>query len=178
MKNRFKCSMLLLVAMVFVLQGCSKDDGGGGNTTGKEFLTFKMNGKTVDYSALVNANDKPLEKEVHFVVIGGHETDDFLSPGFGIDLLVKDGGATTKTYTTAEDDLRGQYYIQNVKDGKIVSTYNYNGDGTDGSNFVLKITRLDANGVAGTFSGTLIGEDGDVLNITDGSFSANYNGVN
>jgi len=52
------------------------------------------------------------------------------------------------------------------------------GNGSDGSNFTLKITSLDSWGVKGTFSGKLrlIGGNNTFINVTEGEFSAPYNG--
>jgi len=38
--------------------------------------------------------------------------------------------------------LHGKYYIQNMKDGKIVGTIGYNDGTSEGTNFTLTITSL------------------------------------
>ncbi|SEM73606.1 hypothetical protein SAMN05216436_10738 [bacterium A37T11] len=150
--------------------GCSKDDDVE-PAKDEEYLTCKIDGEYREFNGNVNANDKP-DGPVHFVVISGHETDDSNSPGFGIDLLVEDGEATTKKYTTANANLHGSYYEQTNN-----GTISYDAVGTDGTSFKLNITRLDDWGVSGTFSGVLkLGGSNTYITVTDGKFSAAYNG--
>ena len=166
---------MFLLAMIG-LSACSKN---GGNATGdkEKYLTCKINGKLHEFNYSVNANDKPTTDTVHFVVVGGWEKEDMIT-GFGIDMHLKEGAKET-TYTVNDaSDLRlsGKYYIQNMKDGKIVSTTVYNGGGVDGSDFTLTITSLTKWGVKGTFSGKLkqLGSE-DFVTVTEGKFSAPYN---
>lgn len=174
-----KIFILPLFLFALAVTGCSDDDGGGGNNnaSSKGTLTCKINGVARDFSGQVSANDKPSEALVHFVTIGGHETDDFKSPGFGFQ-LVSDEGATTQTYTTIESELSATYYIQNLdSNGNITGTTSYHGNGSDGTSFTINITTLNEWGVEGTFSGVLQLTGGEeYVTITDGVFSAPYNG--
>jgi hypothetical protein len=174
-KLKLACVVVMALAMMS-LYGCGKS-GGTATGDGEKFFTCKINGKLHEFNYGVNANDKPATDTVHFVVVGGWEKEDMIT-GFGIDMYLKDG-AKEATYTVNDaSDLRlsGKYYIQNMKDGKIVSTTVYNGGGVDGSNFTLTITSLTKWGVKGTFSGKLrlLGGD-DYVTVTEGKFSAPYN---
>ena len=174
-KAQFTCSMVLALALMG-LSACKKN-GGTATGDGEKYLTCKINGKYREFNYSVNANDKPATDTVHFVVIGGWEKQDMVT-GFGIDMHLK-GGAKETTYTAngASDLLlAGKYYIQNMKDGKIVGTSIYNGGDLDGSGFTLTITSLTKWGVKGTFSGKLklLGGE-EYLTVTEGKFSAPYN---
>ena len=174
MKNTLnKIGLFLVLALLTV--SCSKDEAPSGDSDG--FLRCKINGKLHEFNYSLSANDKPDDwNTIHFVTVGGHESKDMASPGFGFQ-LVSDEGAKETTYVTANGEgpeLVGQYYIQNVVDGKIVSTTGYRGDGSDGSSFTLNITSLTKWGVKGTFSGVLEG-GGEFLTVTEGEFSAPYN---
>ncbi len=166
----------MLVLTIVGLSACSKNGGGASHDT-ENFLTCKLNGQYYEFNYRVNANDKPASDTVHFVVIGGWEKQDMIK-GFGIDLTVPEG-AKEKTYAvsgTTALSLHGKYYLQNMKDGKIVSTTGYNGGTSEGTNFTLTITSLSDWGVKGTFSGKLklVGGD-DFVTVTEGKFSAPYN---
>lgn len=166
--------MAILVLVMLGLSACSKN---GGEATGddKKYLTCKLNGKYCEFNYGVNANDKPTTDTVHFVVIGGWEKRDMIK-GFGIDLTLPDG-AKEKIYTvsgTTALSLHGKYYIQNMKDGKIVSTSGYNGGTSEGTNFTVTITSLSDLGIKGTFCGKLKLVGGDDY-VTEGKFSAPYN---
>lgn len=174
-----KTFILPLFIVALSASGCSDDDGGStnNNPAAKGTLTCRINGKEYNFSAMVSANDKPSEATIHFVTIGGHESDDFKSPGFGFQ-LVSEEGATTTTYTSADSELYGNYYIQNLdSSGNILGTTTYHGNGSDGTGFTLNITSLTEWGVEGTFSGVLKLTGGEeYLTVTDGKFSAPYNG--
>ncbi|WP_244214202.1 hypothetical protein [Pedobacter alluvionis] len=161
---------------ITVLSACSKN-GGEDSIDSEKFLTCKINGQYYEFNYMVNANDKPSSDVVHFVVIGGYEKQDMIK-GFGIDLQLADGAKET-TYTATGNTalaLHGKYYIQNMKDGKIVGTTGYNGGTSEGTFFTLTITSLTKWGVKGTFSGKLklVGGDG-YADVTEGKFSAPYN---
>lgn len=174
-----KTFILPLFIVSLTASGCSDDDGGSTNTNpvAKGTLTCKINGQARDFSAMVSANDKPSEATIHFVTIGGHETDDFKSPGFGFQLL-SDEGAALGTYSTVGSNLHGNYYVQNLdSNGNITGTTTYYGDGSDATSFTMNITTLNEWGVEGTFSGVLKLTGGEeFLTVTDGKFSAPYNG--
>ncbi|MDV6169448.1 hypothetical protein R1T16_13515 [Flavobacterium sp. DG1-102-2] len=169
--------MLPLFLLAVTVTGCSDDDGGSTSPAKQGTLTCKINGVARDFSYMVSANDKPSEEVVHFVTISGHEEDDFTSPGFGFQ-LVSEEGATTTTYTSADSELHGTYYIQNLdSNGNITGTTTYHGNGSDGTSFTMKVTTLNEWGVEGTFSGVLQLTGGEeYVTITDGVFSAPYNG--
>lgn len=173
----FRKSPLLLLIFSLLTVGCGDDDGGSTNSSAKGYLTCKINGTDYDFSQQVNANDPPSEEIIHFVTIGGHLTDDFKSPGFGFQLVSEEGAVQGETYTSADSELHGNYYIQNLDDnGNIIGTTVYTGDGSDGSGFTMTITTLADWGVEGTFSGVLRNsESGEFLTVTDGKFSARYN---
>ncbi|MDT3405285.1 hypothetical protein [Mucilaginibacter terrae] len=172
-----RTALLAVIAFILInFTSCSKN-GGGATDDQEVYLTCKINGVQREFNYFVNANDKPATDTVHFVVIGGWEKEDMVT-GFGINMQSTEG-AKEATYTVdSESDLllAGKYYIQNMKDGKIVGTTIYNGGDVDGSNFTLKITSLTKWGVKGTFSGKLRRLDGnDFVTVTDGKFSAPYN---
>ncbi|ALM48894.1 hypothetical protein AMR72_08325 [Flavobacterium psychrophilum] len=172
-----KAFILPLFIAALTLAGCSDDDGGSTNNPAEQgTLTCKINGEEHNFSYLVSANDPPSEETIHFVTIGGHETNDFTSPGFGFQ-LVSTEGATATTYTSADSELHGNYYIQNLdSNGNITGTTTYHGNGSDGTSFVLNITGLHDWGVEGTFSGVLQLTGGEeYITVTDGKFSAPYN---
>jgi len=165
-----------LVMAMIGLSGCKKN-GGTADGEGEKFLNCKINGKYYEFNSGVNANDKPSTDTVHFVVIGGWEKPDKIK-GFGIGLTLPEG-AKEATYTATgptDLELNGQYYIQEMKDGKIMNTIVYTGVQGEGTNFKLTITSLTEWGVKGTFSGKLELDGGDdVVNVTEGKFSAPYN---
>ncbi|MFA6246582.1 MAG: hypothetical protein WC615_06555 [Mucilaginibacter sp.] len=174
-KLKLACVVMMALAMMS-LYGC-KRNGGTATGDGEKFFTCKINGKLREFNYHVNANDKPATDTVHFVVVGGWEKEDMIT-GFGIDMQLKEGAKET-TYTsngTGNLLLSGKYYIQDMKDGKIVGTTVYNGGDLDGSSFILTITSLTKWGVKGTFSGKLklLGGD-DYVTVTEGKFSAPYN---
>jgi hypothetical protein len=174
-KGQLACLTVLVLAIVR-LSACKKN-GGSAVGDGEKYLTCKINGKLHEFNYSVNANDKPATDTVHFVVIGGWEKQDMVT-GFGIDMHLKEGAKET-TYTANDASdllLAGKYYIQNMKDGKIVGTTIYNGGDLDGSSFTLTITSLTKWGVKGTFSGKLklLGGE-EYVTVTEGKFSAPYN---
>jgi hypothetical protein len=165
-------SITFSLSVLICASSCSKNDGDGSS---EKYLTCKLNGKEHNFNFRVNANDKPAEKEVHFVVIGGWEKEDMVT-GFGVNMLIPEG-VKEKTYSvagTSAPELDGQFYIQNYKDGKIASTTVYGGGRREGTQFTLTITSLTDWGVKGTFSGKLLGDDG-YITVTEGKFSAPYN---
>jgi len=169
--------LAILTLFATMLCACSKDGGGGSIDDAEKFLTCKINGKYHEFNYMVNANDKPATDTVHFVVIGGWEKQDMVT-GFGINMQIKEGAKET-TYTgnhLSDLLLAGKYYIQNMKDGKIVGTTIFNGGDLDGSSFTLTITSLTKWGVKGNFSGKLklLGGE-DYVTVTEGKFSAPYN---
>ncbi|MBB5622822.1 hypothetical protein HDE69_003904 [Pedobacter cryoconitis] len=164
--------------LVFIcLSSCSKQNADRSDSSEK-YLTCKLNGKDYSFNTSVNANDKPAEDEVHFVVIGGWEKEDRIT-GFGIDMVIPEG-VKEKTYSvagTSAPELKGQFYIQNYKDGKHMGTTVYEGGRSPGTQFTLTITSLTDWGVKGTFSGKLELRDGnEFITVTEGKFSAPYNG--
>ena len=174
-KAELACLMVLALATMG-LPACKKN-GGTAAGDGEKYLTCKINGEQHEFNYSVNANDKPATDTVHFVVIGGWEKQDMVT-GFGIDMHLKEGAKeTTYTANDASDPLLAcKYYIQNMKDGKIVGTTIYNGGDLDGSSFTLTITSLTKWGVKGTFSGKLklLGGE-EFVTVTEGKFSAPYN---
>ncbi|MFW0717410.1 hypothetical protein [Pedobacter sp. N23S346] len=178
MKNqKIRVQLAVLALAILGLSACSKN---GGETTSdtEKFLTCKLNGQYYEFNYRVNANDKPATDTVHFVVVGGWEKQDMIK-GFGIDLFLP-GGAKETTYVaegTTALSLHGKYYIQNMKDGKIVGTTGYNGGTSEGTSFKLTITSLTDWGVKGTFSGKLklVGAGDEYVTVTEGKFSAPYN---
>lgn len=167
----------MVMAFAMIAFSACKKNGGMAADDGEKFLTCKINGQYYEFNYRINANDKPATDVVHFVVISGWEKQDMIK-GFGIDLTLPEG-VKEKTYAvsgTTAISLHGKYYIQNMKDGKIVSTTGYNGGTSEGTSFSLTITSLSDWGVKGTFSGKLklVGGD-DYVTITDGKFSAPYN---
>lgn len=172
--------MLLFAVASMALCACSSSDGGGDDAgTADTYLRCKINGKPHEFKYRVNANDPPSEEKIHFVVISGWETQDTgKSPGFGIDLVLPEGAAET-TYEVAGGsvpELDAQYYYQNYSNGQHTGTTVYSGGRSDGTSFKLTITSLTKWGVKGTFSGVLRLSGGDeVLQVTDGAFSAPYN---
>lgn len=156
---------------------CGKKDVDGDDSS-ERYLTCKLNGEEHNFKYGVNANQKPSEETVHFVVIGGWEQEEISkSPGFGINMLIPEG-VKEQTYSVAggsTPELDGQYYIQHDKDGKTWTTV-YDGGRSTGTQFTLTITSLTAWGVKGTFSGKLRLNAGDeYIIVTDGKFSAPYN---
>lgn len=172
-----RLSVIFSLLVFICLSSCSKQDDKSTGSSEK-YLTCKINGKDYSFNSSVNANDKPSEKVVHFVVIGGWEKEDKIT-GFGIDLLIPEG-VEEKTYSVAgtlAPELMGQFYIQNYKDGKHVGTTVYSGGRSPGTQFTLTITSLTDWGVKGTFSGKLELRDGnEFITVTEGKFSAPYNG--
>lgn len=173
-----KCfTTVAMLALTFLVLISCKKNSGGGNGGQEIYLSCKINGTLHEFNYHVNANDKPATDTVHFVVIGGWEKSDMVT-GFGIDMQI-DKGAKEATYASnsvAGLLLSGKYYIQQMKDGKIVGTTIFNGGDVDGSNFTMTITSLTQWGVKGTFSGKLRLLTGDeYLTVTDGKFSAPYN---
>ncbi len=170
-------AIVLLVAMVVMSFTSCKKGGGGADSSEDVYMSCKLNGTLHEFNYHVNANDHPATDTVHFVVIGGWEKEDMVT-GFGIDMQI-DKGAKEATYVSNSAAgllLSGKYYIQNMKDGKIVNTTIYNGGDLDGSSFTMTITSLTKWGVKGTFSGKLRLLDGnEFITVTDGKFSAPYN---
>lgn len=163
--------------MCFCISGCSKNGGEATEGDAERFLTCKINGDYREFNYMVNANDKPATDTVHFVVIGGWEKQDMIT-GFGINMQIAEGAKETTYVVNNASDLllSGKYYIQSMKDGKIVSTTIYNGGSVYGSDFTLTITSLTKWGVKGTFSGKLKRLGGeDFVTVTEGKFSAPYN---
>lgn len=170
--------IVMLFLTILGFSACSKKSGEATGGDGEKFLTCKLNGQYYEFNYRVNANDKPATDTVHFVVIGGWEKQDMIK-GFGIDLTLPEGAKET-TYVAAGTtaiSLHGKYYIQNMKDGKIVGTMGYNGGTSAGTNFTLTITSLTKWGVKGTFSGKLklVGGGDEYVTVTEGKFSAPYN---
>ncbi|MBO9618591.1 MAG: hypothetical protein J7539_06085 [Niabella sp.] len=171
--------ILLGLCCILSVQGCSKSGGSNSGNSGGAFLTCKINGQLHQFNSKVNANQKPVTTTVHAVVVGGWEGEDTgKAPGFGITLTIPGTtGVKEATYAvagTTDLELDGQYYIQNIQNGQVVSTTSYSGGRTAGTNFTLTITSLTDWGVKGTFSGLLRNGD-NFLTITEGSFSAPYN---
>ncbi|RNL56497.1 hypothetical protein [Pedobacter jejuensis] len=175
-KFRNILSLLFCIVLITVLLSCGKDAAGEASTD--KFLKCKLNGKAYNFNYNVNANDKPSEKEIHFVTISGWEKEDMIT-GFGIGLVVPNEGAKETTYSVAgslSPELDGDYFIQNMKDGKIISTTVYSGGRSSETSFTLTITSLTKWGVKGTFSGKLKLSGGNTfINVTEGEFSAPYN---
>ncbi|MNK14879.1 hypothetical protein D3C87_330100 [compost metagenome] len=179
LKTTFKKIFILPVFLLLItMTGCSDDDGGSTNTNPsmERYLTCKINGEEHNFSYRVSANDPPSEDIIHFVTIGGHETDDLNSPGFGFQLVSAEGAAL-ESYSAPGSELHGNFYIQNLdSNGNITGTTTYSGNGYDGTSFTLNITKLDYYGVEGTFSGVLQLTGGEeFITVTDGKFSAPYN---
>jgi len=158
------CSALLVLG----LAGC------GGSDAPKQVLSLKLDGKAMDFDAHLSANDPPAEAVVHFVTVAGHLDEDARSPGFGFQLLHAD--VQPGTYSTDDSKVHANYYVQNGNGG----TTSYLADGSYGSRFVLTVSAMDEQHVEGSFSGVLRlnggGENGPFLQVTNGRFSANYNG--
>lgn len=89
-----------------------------------------------------------------------------------------DKGARVGTYVSNSAPgllLSGKYYIQQMKDGKMLGTTIFNGGDLEVSNFTMTITSLDQWGVKGSFSGRLRLLTGkEYLTVTEGKFSAPY----
>ncbi|TWR26754.1 hypothetical protein FPZ42_06875 [Mucilaginibacter achroorhodeus] len=180
MKNKLsrkRFAFIALLAIAFCSFISCKKSSGDANGGQEIYMSCKINGTLHEFNYHVNANDKPATDTVHFVVIGGWEKPDMVT-GFGIDMQI-DKGAKEGSYVSnsaARLLLSGKYYIQQMKDGKILGTTIYNGGDVDGSNFTMTITSLTKWGVKGTFSGKLRLLTGDeYLTVTDGKFSAPYN---
>lgn len=167
-------SLVLILCATLVFLGCSKSDGGP-DSAEQTYFRFKLNGTQKDYKYQINANDPPSEDIVHFVTVGAHEGPEVTSTGLMFQ-LVSEKGAKVGVYhvdSNDGDELHSTYYIQNVVNGKIVSTTTY---GTSDSPFTLEITKLSKWGVQGKFNGTLKRSgSSEIITITDGEFSAPYN---
>lgn len=157
--------LALLVCVLFV-SAC-------GGSSREQLLTLELDGKPLVFNARLSANDPPAEATVHFVTVGGHLDDDPASPGFMFQLVSPN--ARPGTYRSAADELHATYYVQTPG-----GTTTYTADGQYGSSFTMTVTALDADGVQGTFSGVLrlngSGEKGPFLKVSNGRFSADYNG--
>src|SRR5690606_40787257 len=108
-------NLRILIAVLFIgllCNACSKSDG---PVMGEAFLECKLNGELHKFNNVTNANDPPAEEIVHFVVIGGWESEDInKSPSFGI-MLVSEENISEGTYHVAGGslpELDGQYCIQ------------------------------------------------------------------
>lgn len=178
MRNKlisYKLGIFCLICIGFL--GCGKSNtNGSGND--EVYFECKLNGKLHKFNFHTNANDKPPTDKVQFVVIGGNETEDILSPSFGIDMLIPES-VKEQTYQVAggsAPELDGQYCIQLFDGKKHTGTYCYMGGRNDKSNFKLTITSLTKWGVKGTFSGLLSSyDDKTFITVTEGRFSAPYN---
>lgn len=175
--NCKKPYVLTAIALLFVatfVTACSSGDSEDETPQANEgFLKCKIDGTPRVFNYQVGANDKPDDfNAIHFVTVGGLETNDpRTSPGFDFQ-LISDEGAKETTYTAANEsgpDLTGQYYVQTG-----TGTTSYMGNGNSGTSFTLTITSITNWGVKGTFSGVLKSNDVFVT-VTDGEFAAPYN---
>lgn len=165
-----------VVFLVVVLFGaCGKSDD---PVADEVFLECKLNGELHTFNNLTNANDPPSEETVHFVVLSGWESEDFIkSPSFGI-MLVSEENITEGTYHVAGEsfpELDGQYCLQIYEGETHVETECFMGGRSSDTYFTLNITSIDDWGVKGTFSGLLRDVDDSYIEVTEGKFSAPYN---
>ncbi|MDR6990273.1 hypothetical protein [Luteimonas sp. 3794] len=160
---------LLVAALVSGMTGC----GGTGAPAREQTLTLELDGKPLAFNAGLSANDPPAGETVHFVTVGGHLDDDPMSPGFDFQLVSP--GVALGTYSSDSAELHANYYVQTGPGNTTVYTTDRHG-----ARFTMTLTEMDADGVAGTFSGALrllgAGDDGPVMTVRNGRFSARYNG--
>ncbi|MBE8719668.1 hypothetical protein [Sphingobacterium pedocola] len=163
--NRYVVFTVLLSVLFF---GCKKDREDSDRIKG--FVHFKLNGQEMKHDAHVSGNDPPSEEIVHFVTIygSGEPGPNDRPPVLDFQLVhdeVKEGGQ----YTSANSELHANYSSATFAGGaEFTST-------RDGGFFELRVTELGYYGVKGTFSGRLLSDADQVINITDGTFEAPYN---
>lgn len=150
--------------LLFALAGC-----GGGSTgdTGDYYLTLDLDGQPRTFNVQISANDPPSEAKVNFVTVRG-QASDATFPQFGFQLV--SAGIEPGTFQSAHYELYANYVLEGTT---------FQSTDRDGSHFTMTLTRLDDDGVAGTFSGALrergAGEAAPLLHVTNGRFSAQYN---
>ena len=152
---------LLLTSLV--LAGC----GGAKRDPDDGYLTLELDGTPRTFNVRVSANDPPSTETVHFVTVSGQEsTED--APNFGFQLVSP--GVELGAFDSAHHELYGGYALAHTS---------YQSTGRLGSYFRMTLTRMDDDGVAGTFSGALrergAGDEAPLLRVTNGRFSARYN---
>ena len=169
LKHPLRSAMCVLAMAALVACG-----GGPSKEAEAQYLTLELNGTPMAFNVDVSANDPPSEPTVHFVTVGGRQTPDWSGSSFSFQLVSP--GAELGTYDGDRDELHGTYYASNGRG----QTTTYMAAGAPGTRFVMTLTRLDADGVAGTFSGVLkehgAPDDAPRLKVTNGRFSARYNG--
>ncbi|MCA5004289.1 hypothetical protein [Sphingobacterium bovistauri] len=168
-------SLVFIFCATLLFLGCSKDNNTP-ETSKEAYFKFKLNGVQKEYKYHINANDPPSEKVIHFVTIAAFESNNIAtSTSLGFQ-LVSDKGAQIGTYLNNNangDQLHATYAIQNVSNGQITGTTTYN---TNETPFTFQITSLTKSGVKGKFSGKLkLSGGSEILDVTEGEFSAPYN---
>ncbi|AXY77321.1 hypothetical protein D3H65_26530 [Paraflavitalea soli] len=158
-----RIGLLLAVVAGVVVSSCKKEkslENGGSGPLGpeawefKEGATFKGPIDTAYYSSLGGVTSLVLEG------VSTDQKDDFYLEIIGANL-------TAGTYSTPT--VVFEYYSN--------GTLLYNNDPVAINKFSVTITKIDASGVSGTFSGEVKDTSGNVKTITDGKFSGKFNTV-
>ncbi|MDQ1096758.1 MULTISPECIES: hypothetical protein [Chryseobacterium] len=173
---RLRLSVLgIFLSLTFLGSGmisCSKDDDTAGDS-GNYYFRAAIDGRKVNFHNAKFQGGGDDNRWEH-IVIGGYEnsypTDGSLpSPSLDFEIWRIGGNISAGTYTTpAEEGMIARYAIQTKEETLVYST-SYGDDV-----FSVNIETISKEGIRGTLSGKLRSINGDVVNVTEGSFNLPY----
>ena len=168
-------AFLLLILLSMGASSCSSGDDISDHPQNYYFRA-SLDNRKVDFHSVIfqgSGNDNRWEH----IVVGGNEkstpTDGSLpSPSLDFEIWRQGGDIKAGTYTTpAEQGMIARYAVQ-TNNGTLI----YNTSVADDV-FTLHIESIGKDGIKGTFSGKVRSMEGQVIDVTEGSFNLPYNEI-
>ncbi len=162
----------LLILLCMGLSSCSNNDEVSDHSEDYYFRA-SLDNRKVDFHSVIFQGGRNDNRWEH-IVIGGNEksspTDGSLpSPSLDFEIWKQGGDIKAGTYATPEEQGMIARYAVQTNNGTLL--YNTS---TANDVFTVHIEAISKDGIKGTFSGKVRSMEGNVINITEGSFNLPY----
>jgi hypothetical protein len=166
-KNLFSLILIMMVAVSSLSVSCkSDDDGGGGGSAASGTITAKVDGSSVTTIEMTTA----AQLSGGSLMVTGNDGGSSLNKAFVLTITSVDGTGTYPIGGGANIFNVASYIETEVNSLDVVTWQAPYDDSEVGE---INITELTDSHVKGTFSFQAKNADGNIKNITEGSFNVN-----
>lgn len=164
--NRNLLPFALITAVVMLFSGCKKeetpDEGASTLNPGQSQISCSVSGAASSSFTSNILISTAIRSDLLLNISGGNANA--MNPE--IVMIILPRSITTGTYTSADMDVDGFAFTYTT------SSKGWANDKT--KSFSLVVTKVTANEVEGTFSGTLINDENTTVDISNGKFAAKF----